>query len=196
MAAACDAGAAYVGLMFFAKSPRHLEIDTARDLAIDVPVGVAKVAVTVNADDAYLDQIMQSVPIDMLQLHGSESPERVTELRARFGLPVMKAIGIATQEDLAKLDQYEGVADQMLVDAKPPPDGKIPGGNGIAFDWRLIANRRWKGPWMLSGGLTPANVAEAIALTGATQIDLSSGVESAPGVKDIDKIQTFFKALG
>ena len=196
MAAACDAGAAYVGLMFFAKSPRHLEIDTARDLAIDVPVGVAKVAVTVNADDAYLDQIMQSVPIDMLQLHGSESPERVTELRTRFGLPVMKAIGIATQEDLAKLDQYEGVADQILVDAKPPPDGKIPGGNGIAFDWRLIANRRWKGPWMLSGGLTPANVAEAIALTGATQIDLSSGVESAPGVKDIDKIQTFFKALG
>ncbi len=196
MAAACNAGAAYVGLMFFAKSPRHLEIDAARALAIDVPPGVAKVAVTVNADDAHLDQILATVPIDMLQLHGSETPERIAELRSRHGLPIMKAIGIATQDDLARLETYEAAADQVLVDAKPPPDGEVPGGNGIAFDWRLIANRRWNTPWMLSGGLNDRNVTEAIALTGASQIDLSSGVESAPGIKDTAKIAALFKALG
>ena len=192
--AAADAGAAYVGFVFFPKSPRHLDVAAARDLAIDVPPGIAKVALTVNADDATLDAINETVPLDMLQFHGSESPDRVAEIRARYGLPVMKAIGIATEDDLPALEDYAAVADQLLVDAKPPPGGDLPGGNGLAFDWRLIANRRWPVPWMLAGGLTPDNVAEAIALTGAKQVDVSSGVESAPGVKDVGLIRAFLGA--
>ena len=132
----------------------------------------------------------------MLQLHGEEPPERVTELRARHGLPVMKVVGIASEDDLPKLDIYAKVANQLLVDAKPPPGGDLPGGNGLTFDWRLIANHRWTIPWMLAGGLTAENVAEAIALTGARQVDVSSGVESAPGVKDADRIRAFLKAAG
>ena len=194
LAAAVEAGAGYVGFVFFEKSPRHLNIDTARDLAIEVPMGIAKVALTVDASDALLDEITDSVPLDMLQLHGAETPERVRELRARFGLPVMKAVGIAEAADVAKLDLYAGVADQLLVDAKPPKGGVLPGGNGLSFDWRLIANRRWPVPWMLAGGLTPENLAEAIALTGARQVDVSSGVESAPGVKDADLIRRFVEA--
>jgi len=192
--AAADAGAAYVGFVFFPKSPRHLDVAAARDLAIDVPPGIAKVALTVSADDATLDAINETVPLDMLQFHGSESPDRVAEIRARYGLPVMKAIGIATEDDLPALEDYAAVADQLLVDAKPPPGGDLPGGNGLAFDWRLIANRRWPVPWMLAGGLTPDNVAEAIALTGAKQVDVSSGVESAPGVKDVGLIRAFLGA--
>ena len=194
LAAAVEAGAGYVGFVFFEKSPRHLNIDTARDLAIEVPMGIAKVALTVDASDALLDEITDRVPLDMLQLHGAETPERVREIRARYGLPVMKAVGIAEAADVAKLDLYAGVADQLLVDAKPPKGGVLPGGNGLSFDWRLIANRRWPVPWMLAGGLTPENVAEAIALTGARQVDVSSGVESAPGVKDADLIRRFVEA--
>lgn len=191
LAAAVTAGAAYVGFVFFPKSPRHLKLEAARDLAFEVPPGVAKVALTVNADDALLDRVTGAVPLDMVQLHGAETPERVTEVRARYGLPVMKAVGIAGAEDLEWLDRYAEVADQLLVDAKPPRGGVLPGGNGLAFDWRLIANRRWPVPWMLAGGLTPENVAEAIALTGARQVDVSSGVESAPGVKDAALIRRF-----
>ena len=128
-------------------------------------------------------------------MHGAETPERVAEVKARYGLPVMKAIGIAGAEDLPKIDAYAAVADQLLIDAKPPKDGDLPGGNGLAFDWRLLADRKyWTVPWMLAGGLTPENVAEAIALTGATQVDVSSGVESAPGVKDAALISAFCKA--
>ncbi|MEO9826950.1 MAG: phosphoribosylanthranilate isomerase [Paracoccaceae bacterium] len=194
IAAAADAGAAYVGFVFFEKSPRNVSVSRARDLAVDVPLGLAKVALTVNADDAALDQIMASVPLDMIQLHGSETPERVSEVRALTGLPVMKAVGIASAEDVEKLDVFADVADQLLVDAKPAPGGELPGGNGVSFDWRLIANRRWSVPWMLAGGLTPNNVAEAIRLTGARQIDVSSGVESAPGVKSAAEIEAFMKA--
>jgi len=194
VAAASEAGAAYVGFVFFGKSPRNISIDQARDLAVEVPVGVAKVALTVNADDALLREITDAVPLDMIQLHGSETPERVAEVRALTGLPVMKAVGIATADDVAKLDAYAAVSDQLLVDAKPPPDGEVPGGNGVSFDWRLIANRRWSVPWMLAGGLTPENVAEALRLTGARQIDVSSGVESAPGEKDVAAIRDFLKA--
>lgn len=192
--AAVEAGVAYVGFVFFAKSPRYVDIETARALAMNVPPGIAKVALTVDADDATLDAITETVPLDMLQLNGSETPERVTEVRARYGLPVMKAVGISTEADLAALDVYAAVADQLLVDAKAPPDGMLPGGNGLPFDWRLIANRRWSTPWMLAGGLTAKNVAEAIALTGARQVDLSSGVETAPGVKDPDLIRAFLAA--
>ena len=194
LTAAVEGGAAYVGFVFFAKSPRNLTIQQARDLAIEVPPGVAKVALVVNPTDAELDAITNAVPLDMLQLHGSETPERVTEIRQRYGLPVMKAVGLADESDLDALAAYEAVADQILVDAKPPKDGDRPGGNGVHFDWRLIANRRWPVPWMLAGGLTSQNVAEAIALTGARQVDVSSGVESAPGQKDEALICAFLAA--
>ena len=194
VAAAAAAGAGYVGFMFFEKSPRNVSVMQARELALNVPMGVAKVAVTVNADDAMLDAIVDMVPLDMLQLHGNESVERVTEVRSRYGLPVMKAVGVAGEGDLAALDEYGLVADQLLVDAKPPKGADLPGGNGLAFDWRLIANRRWFAPWMLAGGLTPANVIEAVRLTGAKQVDVSSGVESAPGVKDEEMIAGFLLA--
>ncbi|WP_164658326.1 phosphoribosylanthranilate isomerase [Tropicibacter sp. Alg240-R139] len=193
--AAARARARYVGFVFFAKSPRYLTVKEAAALAAEVPLGVAKVALTVNATDDELDQITGAVPLDMLQLHGKESPERVAEVKARYGLPVMKAIGIADAEDLLQIDLYSDVADQLLIDAKPPKNADLPGGNGLAFDWRLLAGRKyWQTPWMLAGGLTPENVAEAIRMTGARQVDVSSGVESAPGVKDAGKIRAFLAA--
>ncbi len=195
VAAAAEAGAAYVGFVFFEKSPRNVSLERARDLAVEVPVGVAKVALTVNADNAFLDELVETVPLDMLQLHGQESPERLQEVRSRFGLPVMKAIGIADAEDVAKIDAYGAVADQLLVDAKPPKNAELPGGNGLSFDWRLVNRKYWPRPWMLAGGLTADNVAEAIKMTGARQLDLSSGVESAPGVKDVGLIRAFMKAV-
>lgn len=193
--AAADAGVRYIGYNFFAKSPRSVSIEKAAALAAETPIGICKVALTVNADDAFWDSLLADVPIDMLQLHGSESPERVTELRDRYGLPVMKAVGIADAEDLGQIDLYEDVADQLLIDAKPPRNAVLPGGNGLAFDWRLLANRKyWRKPWMLAGGLTPDNVAEAIRMTGARQVDVASGVESAPGVKDPSLMQAFVAA--
>jgi len=194
--AVAAAGAAYAGFVFFAKSPRHLTVAAARPLLLAVPEGLAKVALTVDADDAALDAIVAALPIDMLQLHGHESPERVAQVRARYGLPVMKAVGVADAGDLAAVFEYSLVADQVLIDAKPPKGAAIPGGNGLAFDWRLLAGRRWLRPWMLAGGLTPENVAEAIRLTGARQVDVSSGVESAPGVKDAGRIAGFVAAAG
>lgn len=193
--AAVQAGAAYVGLVFFEKSPRNVTLAQAAALAAMVPAGVAKVALVVDADDAQLDALLAQVPVDILQLHGAETPARVTAVKARYGLPVMKAVGVAGPDDLAALDAYAQVADQLLVDAKAPKGADLPGGNGLAFDWRLIAGRRWPVPWMLAGGLTPANVAQAVALTGAGQVDVSSGVESAPGVKDAALIAAFCAAL-
>lgn len=194
--AAVEAGARYLGFVFFEKSPRHLSLEAAGGLAREVPAGICKVALTVNAQDTFLDALLDTVPIDMLQLHGGESPARVAEVKARYGLPVMKAVGVRDAADLAQLDTYAAVADQLLVDAKPPKGGVLPGGNGLAFDWRLIAGRRWSVPWMLAGGLEPGNVAEAIAMTGAAQIDVSSGVESAVGVKNSAKIAAFCAAAG
>jgi len=192
--AAVDAGAAYVGLVFFEKSPRNISIAEATILAQSVPMGVCKVALVVNPTDADLDAMMASVPIDMLQLHGHETPDRIAQIKDRFGLPVMKAVGIADESDLAQLSDYSQVADQILVDAKPPKNADLPGGNGLSFDWRLIAKRRWATPWMLAGGLTPDNVAEAVRLTGAQQVDVSSGVEVSAGVKDIQLISDFVRA--
>jgi phosphoribosylanthranilate isomerase len=187
--AAILAGASYVGFVFFPKSPRHLNLSTAAEMAGAVPDDITTVALTVDADDDMLDALTKAVPVDMLQLHGHESPARVAEVRARYGLPVMKAIGIASETDLTQIDFYSKVADQLLIDAKPPEGADRPGGNAVAFDWRLIAGRRWSVPWMLAGGLTPDNVAEAVRLTGASQIDVSSGVERAPGIKDEDKMR-------
>ncbi len=192
--ACADAGANYMGLVFFEKSPRNITIPAARELALAAPLGLAKVALVVNPSDAELDAITGTVPLDMLQLHGRETPERVAEVKARYGLPVMKAVGIADGDDLPKLESYFGVADQILVDAKPPKGGELPGGNGLSFDWRLIAGRRWPCPWMLAGGLTPENVAEAVKMTGAKQVDVSSGVEDAPGQKNAELIQKFVQS--
>ena len=196
VAAVAAAGAAYAGLVFFSKSPRNLTVEAARVLALAAPEGLAKVALVVDAEDAVLDAIVEGVPLDMLQLHGHESPERVAAVRARYGLPVMKAVGVADEGDLAALFDYATVADQILVDAKPPKGADLPGGNGLSFDWRLVAQRRWLRPWMLAGGLTAENVAEAVRLTNARQVDVSSGVESAPGVKDAGKIAAFVRAAG
>lgn len=194
VAAVVAAGGRYVGFNFFAKSPRYVSFDDAARLAADVPVGICKVALVVDETDAFLDELVAQMPLDMIQLHGKETPDRVSEIKARYGLPVMKVVGIAGAEDLATLDRYLSVADQILVDAKPPKDAVLPGGNGLVFDWTLLSGRRWPVPWMLAGGLSSANVAEAIRLTGATQVDVASGVEAAPGVKDAGKIAAFCDA--
>lgn len=194
MEQAAEAGARYTGLVFFEKSPRNVTIEQARAIALAAPIGVAKVALTVNADDAFLESMLDQVAIDMIQLHGKETPERVADVKAKFGLPVMKAIGVATQDDLAQLDVYAKVADQILVDAKPPKGADLPGGNGLAFDWNLLAGRRWTLPWMLAGGLTPQTAKLAIDMTGARQLDVSSGVETSPGVKDVAKMRDFVQA--
>jgi phosphoribosylanthranilate isomerase len=192
--AVARAGAAYAGFVFFAKSPRNLTLPEARLAALAAPPGLARVALTVDADDATLDAIVEAVPLDMLQLHGHESPDRVAQVRARYRLPVMKAIGLADESDLPAIFAFSTVADQILIDAKPPRGADLPGGNGLAFDWRLLAGRRWLRPWMLAGGLTAENVAEAVRLTGARQVDVSSGVESATGVKDAARIAAFVAA--
>jgi phosphoribosylanthranilate isomerase len=191
---AVNAGAHYVGLVFFEKSPRNVSIAQAAPWAQSTLMGIAKVGLVVNPDTAFLDAILADVPLDILQLHGSETPERVTEISRRYGLPVMKAVGVADASDLPALDAYAHVADMILVDAKPPKNADLPGGNGLSFDWTLIANRRWSTPWMLAGGLTPDNVSEAMSLTGATQVDVSSGVETAPGKKSADLITAFVNA--
>ncbi|WP_299943520.1 phosphoribosylanthranilate isomerase [uncultured Ruegeria sp.] len=192
--AAVDAGAQYLGFNFFVKSPRYVSAEQAATLAQLVPAGVAKVALVVNASNELLDQITETAPFDMLQLHGSESVDRVSEIKTRYGLPVMKVVGVADAEDLAAIDLFSDVADQILIDAKPPKNAILPGGNGLAFDWRLLAGRKyWRKPWMLAGGLKPENVAEAIRTTGAQQVDVASGVESAPGIKDEALIRAFIE---
>lgn len=192
--AAAEAGANYVGFVFFRPSPRHLDIAAAVALAQATPKGIKKVALTVDAGDAELDALTSAVPLDMLQLHGSETAARVAAIKARYGLKVMKAIGIAEASDLAQIDVYAGVADQLLIDAKPPKGAAHPGGNALAFDWALIAGRRWLLPWMLAGGLTPENAAEALQRTGARQLDVSSGVEAALGIKDAALMRSFVQA--
>lgn len=196
VAAVAAAGAGYAGFVFFSKSLRHVTIPQAALAALAVPPGLAKVALVVDASDADLDAIVEGVPLDMLQLHGHESPDRVAKVRARYGLPVMKAIGVADEGDLAGLMDHALAADQLLIDAKPPRGTSVPGGNGLSFDWRLLVGRKWLVPWMLAGGLTARNVGEAVRLTGARQVDLSSGVESAPGVKDHRLIAEFMAAAG
>lgn len=163
-------------------------------LAARVEHRAEKVALTVDANDATLDAIVAALGPDMLQLHGKETPERVAAIRARFGLPVMKAIGVATAADLSRTADYADVADMILFDAKPPRDAVLPGGNGRAFDWTILQGRGTEPPWMLSGGLDAGNVAEALRITGATRVDVSSGVESAPGVKDPQRIRAFVAA--
>ncbi|SIQ64598.1 phosphoribosylanthranilate isomerase [Paracoccus thiocyanatus] len=191
LSAAIGAGARYLGFVFFAKSPRHLAPQAAAQLAAQVPLGVAKVGLFVDPDDAALDATLAHMPLDMIQLHGNETPARVAAIKARTGLPVMKAVGLAGPRDLDALWDYGLVADMLLIDAKPPKDAELPGGNGLAFDWRLLAGRQILKPWLLAGGLTPENVAQAVRLTRAPGVDVSSGVESAPGVKDPERVRRF-----
>jgi phosphoribosylanthranilate isomerase len=192
--AALDARAEMVGFVFFAKSPRHLALDTAKAFGARVQGRALKVALSVDANDETLQAIIDALAPDLLQLHGHETPERVAAIKARFGLPVMKALGIADASDLAAIKHYDGLADRLLFDAKPPRNSELPGGNGLTFDWRLLDGMTTQSPWMLSGGLTQQNVAEAIRLTHAPAIDVSSGVESAPGVKDSAMIRSFISA--
>lgn len=189
-----SAGAQYAGLVFFAKSPRCVTFDEARSISIVAPPGVAKVALVVNPDNILLERLVAEVPLDMIQLHGSETPERVVEIKQKTGLPVMKSVGLSEPDDLKTLDIYAGVADQIMVDAKPAEDTSLPGGNGFTFDWSLLEGKHWTVPWMLAGGLNSQNVLQAIKITGAQQIDVSSGVESSPGKKDKEKINAFVKA--
>ena len=192
--AALEAGADMVGFVFFAKSPRHIDWATARALGRRVE-GRAKVAaLSVDADDETLERIVDALSPDLMQLHGGETPARVKRIGELCARPTMKAIGVATGADLAAAEAYEGVADTLLIDAKPPKDAALPGGNGRPFDWSLTRGFHFPGPWLLSGGLDPETVAAAITLSGARGVDVSSGVESAPGVKDPAKIRAFVAA--
>jgi len=192
--AALESGADMVGFVFFAPSPRHLGLDAAHVLGAQVQGRAGKVALSVDADDATLAAVVEALKPDMLQLHGVETPERVTALRARFGLPVMKAIPIAERKDLARIGRYQKVADRLIFDARAPRDATRPGGLGTAFDWSLLKDVNPGIPYMLSGGLDVGNVAEALRITRASGVDVSSGVERAPGEKDPDKIGAFIRA--
>ncbi len=194
MAAALEARADLIGLVFFPPSPRSLTLDEAMPLADYARGNAAIVALVVDADDTLLDSIVSAINPDLLQVHGSETPERVAHIRERFGKPVMKAIKVATIDDARTALAYRDVADLVLFDAKPPPGADRPGGHGVAFDWSVLADVREQVPFMLSGGLTPDTVAAAIRATGATVVDVSSGVESAPGVKDPELIRAFIRA--
>lgn len=192
--AALTGGARYIGLVFFEKSPRHLDRATARALADRARDRADIVAVTVNATDELLCGLQQSVRPDWIQLHGSETPQRVAEARRFASKGVIKALGIATSADLAGSGAFEPVAEMLMFDAKPPAGADRSGGLGVAFDWTILKDKRFSRPWMLSGGLNPENVAEAIAASGAGLVDVSSGVESSPGVKDPARILAFLKA--
>ncbi len=191
--AAVRGGARYVGLNFYPPSPRSVTAEEAAALAARAPEGVTCVGLFVDPDDETLATTLARVPLDLLQLHGGEAPRRVAEIRARFGRPVMKAIKVAQEADLEEVAAYAGVVDRLLFDAKAPKTmkGALPGGNAFAFDWQLIAGRVWSRPWMLSGGLDADNLAEAVGVTGAGAVDVSSGVEDRPGRKSLDKIAAF-----
>lgn len=192
--AAIRAHAAYAGFVFFARSPRHVTPAQAADLGARAKGRIARIGLFVDADDAAITEAVTAAGLDGLQLHGQESPERAAQLRTRFGLPVWKALSVASADDVARAHAYAGAADLVLFDAKTPK-GTLPGGMGLSFDWNLVAH--WKGPvaWGLAGGLTPENVTEAVRQTGAPLVDTSSGVESAPGIKDEDRIAAFCAAV-
>jgi phosphoribosylanthranilate isomerase len=193
--AALDAGADFVGFVFFAPSPRHLDFALAQDLGARVRGRAQKVALSVDADDDWLGASVAALKPDLLQLHGRETPDRVTEVRERFKLPVMKALPISERADLAAIDRYAAVADRLLFDARAPREATRPGGLGRSFDWRLLQDADSAVPFMLSGGLDAANVAEALRVTRAPAVDVSSGVERAPGEKDPDMIFAFVRAV-
>lgn len=193
---AAAAGARYVGFVFYEPSPRHVSPAQAAGLASGA-AAVEKVAVMVDPDDDLIADVTAQVGVDLLQLHGAEDPRRVAAIRRTFGVPVMKAIRVAAEEDLIKAREWEDAADLLLFDAKPPSAAKnaLPGGNALRFDWDLLRDRSWACPWMLSGGLSADNVAEAASVSGARLVDVSSGVESSPGEKDTALITQFLAAV-
>ena len=195
MDAAIKYGVYYAGIMFFEKSPRFVDLDQAKQLSLHAKNAIKKVAVTVDLNNHVLDEIVKNVPLDYIQLHGNETPSRVKEIKLRYQLPVIKALGVSEIADLELIPPFTDVADQLLIDAKSPSSSNLPGGNGLNFDWSLLKNFEIYCPWLLAGGLNSENAAEAIALTGATQLDLSSGVEKAPGRKDHKKISLFMSAI-
>ncbi|MBB2972438.1 phosphoribosylanthranilate isomerase [Mesorhizobium sp. RMAD-H1] len=195
VAAALDGGASHIGFIFFGKSPRNIDPETAGRLRLAAQGRAKAVAVTVDADDATLDAIVKAVRPDMLQLHGHETPERTAAIRTRYGLPVMKALSIREAADLAAVAPYRDIADRLLFDAKPPKGSDLPGGNGVSFDWSVLAALDGDVDYMLSGGLNAGNIAEALGTTNTRGIDISSGVESAPGEKDVRLIGEFFRAV-
>lgn len=194
--AAVDGGADYVGFVFFPPSPRYVDFASAASLASIVPSGVLRVGLVVNAETDFLRKLVTSVPLDMLQLHGNEPPSRVAEIREYFGLPVMKAIFVGGEADLKVVSEYEKVADRLLFDARPSPNASRPGGNARSFDWHLLGGRSFRVPWLLAGGLHAGNINEAVRCSGAATVDVSSGVEDAPGRKSVDKILAFLAAAG
>ena len=196
MDAAVSAGADMVGFNFYPPSPRAVEPQAAAGLAERAGHRTLKVGLFVEPDDELLTRVTQSVPLDLLQLHGHIPPKRVAEIRARFGLPVMLALPIAREDDFQAVVPFEPVADRFLFDAKPPKSMKdaLPGGNAISFDWQLLAGRSFRRPWMLAGGLTTDNVAQAVEISGAKAVDTASGVEEAPGKKSVEKIKAFVEA--
>jgi phosphoribosylanthranilate isomerase len=198
MRAAVDGGAACVGLVFYPPSPRYVTPAAAAALAALAPAPVVKVGLFVDIGDDVLADVLARVALDLVQLHGAETPERVRAIKAATGLPVMKAVRIAAADDVTAAKAYFGAADRLLFDAKAPPDlaGALPGGNALMFDWELLGGRRWPCQWMLSGGLDADNVAEAVAISGASAVDVSSGVEDNPGVKSVARIRRFLDAVG
>jgi len=195
VSAALNAGASHLGFIFFAKSPRNVTPELAGRLREAARGRALAVAVTVDADDAFLDDIVSAMRPDMLQLHGHETPERVATVKARYGLSVMKAFSISSAMDLDGIRPYIGIADRFLFDAKPPRGSELPGGNGVSFDWKLLRKLDPSIDYMLSGGLNAGNIGEALRLSNPPGIDISSGVESAPGVKDVGLIEDFFGAV-
>ncbi|MHA1537846.1 MAG: phosphoribosylanthranilate isomerase [Alphaproteobacteria bacterium] len=194
--AAIAAGADFVGFNFYPPSPRYLSLPAAPELARRTPTSVRRVGVFVDASDETLERAIEAAGLDLLQLHGDEPPERVAAVKARFGLPIIKALAIAGPADVDRAEEFIGPADWLLFDAKPPrTPGALPGGNAARFEWSLLAGRQWARPWMLSGGLDAGNVAQAIAATGAGAVDVSSGVERARGVKDAGMIGVFIAAV-
>jgi phosphoribosylanthranilate isomerase len=192
--AAVAFGARLVGFVFFAGSPRHIAPDEAARLAEAVPAGVLRVGLVVDADDEMLADLLSRVPLDLLQLHGAETPERVAQVRQSFAVPVIKAVAVECEADVDAAADYALVADRLLFDARPPAGAGRPGGNARPFDWRLLAGRRWQRPWLLAGGLDIDNLAEAVRASGASAVDVSSGVEIAPGRKSIPRIRAFLEA--
>lgn len=190
--AAVEGGAAYIGFNFYGPSPRSVTVARAAELCARVPPGVQRVGLFVDADDAAIRAVLDRAPLDMLQFHGHETPDRVANAKLRFRRPVIKALPIAAEEDVLAAERYEPDADLLLFDAKPPSRiGALPGGNGLAFDWRLLSGHNWRRPWMLSGGLTAELLPEAVRISGALMVDVSSGIERAPGDKDPAMIREF-----
>ncbi len=193
--AALAGDASHLGFVFFPPSPRAVTPEEARSLTDGIPQEVGRVGLFVDPKDHWLTEVLATAPLDLIQLHGDESPARCAEIHRRTGCPIMKALAIAVPEDLDAAEGYLGVVDWLMFDGKPPPGAALPGGNAVSFDWRIMSDRRWPKPWMLAGGLHAENIAKAVRLSGAAHVDISSGVEDEPGRKPPEKIAAFLETV-